>query len=108
MNPFIPVSLFTVFIFLHNQQEKEVLKIKVFNNDTLQTTIKTTGFGYDILRNDALYIHQPNIPAVAGDAGFSSAQNAQKTAKLVVYKIQHHILPPTVSIHELDSLGVLK
>ncbi len=127
MKKFILVSLFPVFIFPIHQQgkittragsnlpkqasvqhQKEVLKIKLFNNDTIKAVIKMTGFGYDILRNGVPYIHQPNIPAVAGNTGFSSVQHAKETAKFVVYKIQHHMLPPTVSIQELDSLGVFK
>ena len=87
-------------------KKNDILKIKVFNNDTLNNEIKITGFGYDIYRNNTLYIHQPNIPAVAGTEGFSTAQNAYKAAMLVAYKIQNNILPPSVSTYELDSIGV--
>ena len=89
-------------------QKNYVLKIKIFGNNTLKSKIKMTGFGYDIYRNNALYIHQPNIPAVAGNGGFSTAEKAYKAAKLVAYKIQNNISPPSISRQELDSLGSLR
>jgi hypothetical protein len=77
--------------------------VKVFVND-----LPSTGYGYDILMNGKLYIHQPNIPAVPGNGGFSSEKNAYKTAVLVLYKIRNNIMPPRIDVKELDSLGVLK
>ena len=104
----VAVTEHTIHTPASSLQKNYILKIKVFNNDTLHNEIKITGFGYDIYRNNALYIHQPNIPAVAGTEGFSTAQNAYKAANLVANKIQNNILPPSVSTHELDSIGALK
>ncbi|MEO5946397.1 MAG: DUF4907 domain-containing protein [Chitinophagaceae bacterium] len=84
------------------------LRIKVFNNDTAKNDKPIKGFGYDIYSNDALYIHQPSIPAVGGNNGFSTEAKAKKVAGFVVYKIEHNIMPPSVTPGELDSLGVLK
>ena len=83
------------------------IKIHIFMNDTLRNEIGVKGYGYDILQNGALFIHQPVVPAVAGNRGFSSASDAQKAAEFVVYKIAHGIMPPSVSYEELDSIGVL-
>jgi hypothetical protein len=66
------------------------------------------GWGYDIYMNGSLYVHQPHIPAVSGNKGFNSEKDAKRTAELVVYKIKNNILPPSVTVKELDSLGVLK
>ncbi len=93
---------------LTSTQSNDSLKIRIFRNDTSKSKIVTIGFGYDIYRNNTLYIHQPGIPALPGNKGFSTMANAQKTAKLVIRKIQNNILPPSVSMQELDSLGVLK
>ena len=87
---------------------KDTLTIKIFNNDTIKSNLPITGFGYDIYRNNALFIHQPTVPALPGNTGFANAANAIKTANLVVYKIQNNIMPPSVSVHELDSIGALK
>lgn len=82
-------------------------RIKIFDNDTTESTTRYAGFGYDIYMKDQLYIHQPGIPAISENKGFYTADAAQKTAEFVVFKIQNNILPPSVSIQELDSLGVL-
>ncbi len=83
--------------------EKAKIEIKTFTNDPV-----LGGFGYDVYLDGKLYVHQPHVPAVAGNKGFSSAENARLTGEYVGYKIKHNIMPPSVSPHELDSLGVLK
>ncbi len=78
-------------------------EVKVFRNDP-----PLSGYGYDILVNGKVYVHQPNIPAVQGNRGFSTEQAARKTASLVAFKIKNKILPPSIEVRELDSMGVLK
>ena len=65
------------------------------------------GWGYDIKVNDKLYIHQPTIPCIQENKGFKTKEEAKKTAELVVKKIQLNKLPPSISMSELDSLGIL-
>ncbi|MEO6253745.1 MAG: DUF4907 domain-containing protein [Ferruginibacter sp.] len=91
-----------------SMQNVASLRIKVFNNDTMKSDKPIKGFGYDIYKDDAVYIHQPHIPAVGGNNGFSTEVNAKKAAGFVVYKIEHNIMPPSVTAAELDSLGVLE
>src|SRR5262245_52368708 len=76
------------------------LKYKVFQG--------SNGWGYDILNDSALLVHQPIIPGVMGNNGFASSAYAEKTAAFVINKIKHGVFPPTVTNHELDSLGVIK
>lgn len=76
------------------------LKTEVFMNED-----KT--FGYQILLNGSPMIRQPNIPGLPGNAGFQDKPKAEKTAGLVLLKIRKNIMPPALSIRELDSLGVL-
>jgi hypothetical protein len=64
-------------------------------------------FGYDIYRDGRLLIHQPVIPCVAGTKGFRNKSDAQKTALLVIQKIRHGIMPPTVSKNEMQAIGVM-
>jgi len=78
-------------------------EIKVFKNES-----PLTGFGYDILNHGKVYIHQPNIPAVQGNQGFASEDDATKTARLVLHKIKNNIMPPGIDEHELDSIGVIR
>jgi hypothetical protein len=51
------------------------------------------GWGYDILANNKLYIHQPYMPAVEGKHPFSSRQFARKTGRLVIRKLKNHKVP---------------
>lgn len=77
--------------------------VKVFSNEG---DAQLKGFGYDIYIDGKRYVHQPHIPAVAGSRGFATEADARKTAEFAAYKIQHNIMPPSISAQELDSLGV--
>lgn len=91
----------------NNPYEKAEIEIKVFNNNaTADSALQ--GFGYDIYLNKGLYVHQPHIPAVNGNRGFKTAEDAQKTGELTAFKIKNNIMPPSLSVNELDSIGVLK
>ena len=96
-------SIHTLPDTAQNPYKDAVLEIKTFANDS---TLK--GFGYDVYLDNKLYVHQPHIPAIAGNKGFSTPETAKKAGEYVAYKIKHNIMPPSVSPHELDSLGVLK
>jgi len=65
-------------------------------------------FGYDILLYERPLIHQPNIPGLPGNEGFSTKKRAQKVAEFVVKKIRKNEMPPTVTIEDLNNMGVLK
>jgi hypothetical protein len=75
---------------------------------TFEVEKPATGFGYDLFIDGAQYIHQPNIPAVSGNNGFKTKEQAQTAGEFVAYKIKNNIMPPSVTPQELDSLGVLK
>ena len=64
------------------------------------------GWGYDIFIGDKQFIHQPIIPVSGGRLPFLTEADAYKTASLVVQKIKSDIFPPSVSLRELDSMGV--
>lgn len=61
-------------------------------------------WGYDILKDDKIFIHQPNKPGMPGTQGFATKQDAIKVARLVITKIQKGEMPPTVSQEELKAL----
>ena len=61
-------------------------------------------FGYDILSAGKLIIHQPNIPALPGNAGFYNEDDAVKTANLVIQKINAGIMPPSVTEAEIQGI----
>lgn len=77
-------------------------------SDTIYRIITAAGntYGYDILVNSKLLIHQPSIPGIAGSKGFATKAAAEKAARLVIKKLQQGIMPPTITIAELDSLKI--
>jgi hypothetical protein len=90
----------------YNKFEKTELTVAVFKVDSTEVH-GMRGWGYDILADGAIYIHQPNVPAVMGNNGFSSEEKALKAGEFVIGKIRNNIVPPSVTPEELDSLGVL-
>lgn len=85
---------------LETINKKVNIDIKVFQNKDM------SGYGYDIILDGHLYVHQPNVPALPGNNGFKSEAKAKSVAELVAFKIKNNIMPPTISVSELDSLGV--
>jgi hypothetical protein len=81
------------------------------NNSTQRLTYKLFAaergtYGYDIFRNNKLYVHQPTMPTRPGKLGFASKKDAERAANLVIRKIRLGIMPPTLSSKDLDSLGI--
>jgi len=63
-------------------------------------------FGYDIMMEERILIHQPHAPGLPGVEGFKREEDARKVAKFVIGKIRNNIFPPSVTVDELDSLGI--
>jgi len=83
------------------------ITVEVFKVDSIETN-GSRGWGYDIMIDGKIYIHQPNIPAIMGNNGFSSEEQARAAGEFIVSKIMKNILPPSVTAEELDSLGLLE
>jgi hypothetical protein len=64
------------------------------------------GYGYDILVNDTLFIHQPNIPVINDNVGFPTEAKAKQIADLVITKIRNHEVPPSVTHEELVKFSL--
>jgi hypothetical protein len=90
----------------YNPYKDASLFVEVFKVDSIENN-GSRGWGYDIIMNGEVHIHQPHIPAIMGNNGFSSEEKALKAGEFVIQKIKNNILPPRVTPEELDSLGVL-
>lgn len=64
-------------------------------------------FGYDILDRGHVLIHQPNVPGIPGNKGFTKKQDADKVARLVIKKINNNQMPPTVTQQDIKSLKII-
>ena len=81
------------------------ITFQIFENNKQQN--KPPGWGYDIYLDGRHYVHQKHIPSVQGNTGFATKEDAEKTAQLVIKKIEKNIMPPGITPQELDSLGVV-
>jgi len=93
-----------------NPYENATVEVRAYNNDLVtpkEGEPKYSGWGYDIYINGARTIVQPNAPALPGNAGFKTEADAKKVGELMAYKIKNNIMPPMVTVEELDSLGVM-
>ena len=81
---------------------QQIYHTETFESDGIE------GWGYRVMLNGELYINQPHIPAIQGKKGFSNPVFAKMTGDFVIQKILEGFSPPTLTVEELDSLGVLK
>lgn len=63
------------------------------------------GWGYDILTDGKIYIHQNIIPAVPGDYGFRTKEDALAVGQKVYERVKKGEMP-MVSAEEVAALGV--
>jgi hypothetical protein len=61
------------------------------------------GWGYDILVDDSLFIHQESVPVKTGSKGFSQKEQAEQTAQIIINKMKRgeH---PTVTTFEIEQI----
>lgn len=52
-----------------------------------------SGWGYDIIMNNRMIIHQELVPALTVQRGFEKKEDAEKAAQLVIQKINTHQSP---------------
>ncbi len=79
-------------------------------NIQLQTFKTATGWGYEILKDDKVYIHQEIIPAIEGFKSFITKEEAEKVGNLVIQKIKNKQGGglPQITNEEIDSLQISK
>jgi Domain of unknown function (DUF4907) len=94
------VCFAVIFFSHHTDREKQVyIYAQPFQTDY--------GWGYNILADGKVHIKQQYMPAVPGKRGFKTEADALMVGNLVVKKIMQNKLP-TITIHELDSMGIYK
>ena len=64
-------------------------------------------WGYNILVDNKLTIHQPSIPSLPGNEGFKTKESSEKVAKLVIKKMKKGEMPPSIDAEELKKLKVI-
>ncbi|MGL4596715.1 MAG: DUF4907 domain-containing protein [Bacteroidia bacterium] len=74
--------------------------------DVLDSNGRNTGWGYDLYVDGKRAIHQPHIPAIAGNNPFKTQNDAQRVGDLAASKMRAGSGLPTISLSELDSLNI--
>jgi hypothetical protein len=64
------------------------------------------GWGYEIWKEGVMVINQTHIPAIQGLRAFESQVQAEKAAEIIKIKLDQGVFPPSISIGELQSIGV--
>ncbi len=90
------------FIFRKVIPQPENIQLQIFKT--------TNGWGYDIVKDDKVYIHQEIIPAIEGFKSFITKAEAEKVGNFVIQKIKQKKGGglPQVTIEEIDSLQISK
>lgn len=91
---------------LKKQNEELAQKIKLADITYIINPVAGNKFGYSIYIDGLMYIEQEVIPAIEGNRGFDTREEAEKIAKLAIEKIRQGELPPVISIEELKAKGV--
>ena len=63
------------------------------------------GWGYDILAGGKIFVHQDIIPAIPGEHGFRTKEDALAVGKKVYDRVMAGQIP-MVSVQEIKDLGV--
>jgi len=88
----ISAAIWIITMKSHNPQHFESRVFKVVN-----------GWGYDILVDDSIVIHQESVPVIQTKQVFAKKGQAEKTAALVIQKLksgQH----PTLTKFDLQKI----
>ena len=86
-----------IWLNAFNKKQNNIRSVKALTFHTFG------GWGYNILVNDTLFIHQATIPGINGMQGFSKREQAEKTAQLIINKIKKGE-SPIVTIFDLQKI----
>ena len=99
-------AILLVTFYSANAQQLPATKGKELNYKIIPSENCT--WGYDIYANGKLFIHQVSIPALPGNAGFSTKASAEKVATKVIEKIKNGENPPSITVEEMKQMGVIE
>lgn len=111
---FFAINLSSLCLQAQERQKVYYTNFKFLNkisSDTVNYTFKVqqlpnSTYGYTIYANDQPYLRQLAAPGKAGNLGFSSEESALKAIRIIIYKLEHPVVPPTLSNLEMQHLGI--
>src|ERR1700730_7793939 len=95
------IGIPTIHYFKNKKKDRENVFVQV---KPIQTSY---GWGYNILTDGKIYIHQEFVPALPGKQSFKSKDEALKVGHKVLSKISANQLP-TITVEELKQMGIVQ
>ncbi len=95
----IIIIYFSYRSYNHSKQYVPEDKVK------LEAFRSKDGWGYRIIKDGRTFINQSYIPAISGNHAFPTEEDALRVGKLVLRKVKELEIP-SITVHELDSLGI--
>jgi hypothetical protein len=95
------VGIPTIHYFKNKKRDREGIFVQV------QPIRSSYGWGYNILVDGKIYIHQEFVPALPGKQSFKSKDEALKVGHKVLAKISANQLP-TLTVEELKQMGIVQ
>lgn len=96
----VAVLLAYLFVIISAGQKSDI-------NINSRVIFLEKGYGYEIVINGKVFIHQEYMPCISGYKLFESKNTAQIVADMVVEKLKNNE-SPTVSYEELKKAGVIQ
>ena len=98
----ISAAIWVITLYTKDTKNKNQFTAKVFKG--------FNGWGYDILVNDSLFIHQEFVPVIVGKKGFSKKEQAVQTAQLIINKMKgnQHPVVTTFELQQICSLDKIQ
>ena len=98
--------IISAVIFIFGRPQSKTNNKHQFSYTTFN---QASGWGYEVLVDGRIFIHQDYVPVLAAKQGFSKKKYAEEAAGLVIKKLQHNQLPTLTTndlrqICSLDSL----
>ncbi len=90
---------------LNQAPSKKSAALSVYHSESFETP--NVGWGYSIFEGTKEIIHQPHIPAIQGNQGFATKEISERVAKEIIRKLDLGIMPPTLSVDEMQKLGAI-
>ncbi|MBS1921355.1 MAG: DUF4907 domain-containing protein [Bacteroidetes bacterium] len=81
-------------------------KTNVTHHFSYKTFDQQSGWGYDILVDEKIFIHQDFIPVIAAEKGFRKKEYAEKAASMIIQKLNLNLLPTLTAI-DIRQIGLL-
>lgn len=94
-------ALVSVSILIYSFTQRTVKKTARYKAVVFSVS---NGWGYDILVDDSVIIHQESIPSYGNGLAFTEKQQAQQAANLVLKKLKTSGGLPTLSRFELKEI----